>query len=76
MLDTGSIVSTICESFYEQNWQDVEIQDIIILFELKCAEGSTLPNKFAIELDIIASGLKDDRLYICLFLVVNDTVYH
>lgn len=76
MLDTGSTVSTICESFYEQNLQDVEIQDIGDLFELKCADGSNLPYKGAIELDVISEGLGDDRQYTCLFLVVNDTDYH
>lgn len=54
LLDTGSTVSTICESFYEQNLQDVEIQDIGDLFELKCADGSDLPYKGAVELDVIS----------------------
>lgn len=76
MLDTGSTVSTICESFYEQNLQDVEIQDIRDLFELKCADDSNLPYKGAIDLDVISEGLGDDRQYTCLFLVVNDTDYH
>lgn len=55
--------------------QDVEIQDIRDLFELKCADGSNLPYKGAVELDVISEGLGDDRQYTCLFLVVNDTDY-
>lgn len=63
-------------SFYEHNLQDVEIQDIRDLFELKCADGSNLPYNSSVELDVISEGLGDDRQYTCLFLVVNDTDYH
>lgn len=76
LLDTGSTVSTICESFYYENFPDIEIQNIEDVFELKCADGSNLPYKGAVELEVISDGLGDEREYRCLFLVVNDTEYH
>lgn len=66
LLDTGSTVSTICESFYYENFPDIEIQNIEDAFELKCADGSNLHYKGAVKLEVISDGLGDEREYICV----------
>ena len=78
LLDTGSTVSTVSSSFYEQHLSEKEIKtfDSILDFELHCADGSTLPYKGFIEVDIQAPGLQNGKIYPCLFLVVEDTAYH
>lgn len=67
LLDTRSTVSTICESFYYENFPDIEIQSIEDVLELKCADGSNLAYKGAVELEVISDGLGDKREYRCLF---------
>lgn len=76
LLDTGSTVSTIREYFYYENVPDKEIGDIEDVFDLKRADGSNLPYKGAVELEVVSDGLGDEREYRCLFLVVNETDYH
>ena len=61
LLDSGSTVSTISDSFYQENLLDVRIQHIKDVFELKCADGSNLPYKGVVELDIVSEGLGDGK---------------
>ena len=78
LLDTGSTVSTVSSSFYEEHLSGKVIKTFnsILGFELHCADGSTLPYKGFIEVDIQAPGLQNGKIYPCLFLVVEDTAYH
>lgn len=61
LLETWSTVSTICESFYYENFQDIAIQNIEDVFELKCADCSNLPYNGAVELEVVSDGLWDER---------------
>ena len=76
LLDTGSTVSTIALSFYEEHFQQKEIKSFDSILELHCADGSTLPYRGYIEVDIEAPGLQNGKTYPCLLLVVEDTAYH
>ena len=76
LLDTGSTVSTIALSFYEEYFQQKEIRSFDSILELHCADGSTLPYRGYIEVDIEAPGLQNGKTYPCLLLVVEDTAYH
>ena len=75
-MDTGSTVSTVSSSFYQEHLPQKEIRNFDSILELHCADGSTLPYQGYIEVNINAPGLQNDKSYPCIFLVVDDTAYH
>ena len=42
LLDTGSCVSTISQTFFEQNLAHLELHDIGNLLKVECADGQSL----------------------------------
>jgi transposase InsO family protein len=73
LLDTGSTVSTIAQSFYRDFLYHLPISNIADLLNIQSAGGHSLPY-----LGYIEAGLKipgDDEEQNCLFLVVPDTEY-
>ena len=76
LLDTGSTVSTISYTFYKTHLSDHHIHSIDNMFNLRCANGSELPYSGYIEAEVDSPGLPASQSQPCLFLIVDDTVYH
>lgn len=76
LLDTGSTVSTLALSFYKENFPHTEIRSFNGILELQSVDGNSLPYEGYIEVEIKVPGLQNDKLYPCLFLIVQDTNYH
>ena len=72
LLDTGSTVSTMSLSFYKEYLPHLEINSIQEMFNLKCANGTTLPYHGYIEVDMDSPGLPIFDPQPCLFLIVDD----
>ena len=76
LLDTGSCVSAIAESFYLTHLQHLELQPIGDILNIECADGKNLPYKGYIEVELaITSGLPKATPQHCLLLVTPDTSY-
>ena len=76
LLDTGSCVSVISESFHKNQLVNIEIQPLNTLLKIECADGKELPYIGYIEIDLkIDEGLPRSTLKHCLFLVSPDTHY-
>ena len=52
LLDTGSQVTTVSQSFYEDNLPNLEIHPLNELLEVEAANGQTVPYSGFIEVDI------------------------
>lgn len=52
LLDTGSQVTTVSQSFYENNLADLEIHPIQDLLEVEAANGQNVPYSGYISVDI------------------------
>ena len=77
LLDTGSTVTTISESFYRQHLYHLPIQPLDTILSLSCANGESLPYLGYIEAGIELSGVPlCQYLDKCLMLVVPSTEYH
>ena len=69
LLDTGSCVSLVSESFYEANLSDSELMPVGNILNIECADGEGLPYKGYIEAEIgIESGLPSSKPLPCLFI--------
>lgn len=76
LLDTGSCVSLISESFYNQHFSHVELRPLTEIINIKCANGDKLQYKGFVELDLqVAEGFPKSTGLTCLFLVAPDTDY-
>ena len=76
LLDTGSCVSVIAESFYKDNFKDVPLQPVGQLINIECADGEKLPYKGYIETEIsVIKGLPKAKPLPCLLLVTPDTEF-
>ena len=77
LLDTGSTVSTISESFYKEHFPDIPLQSLEFALNVECADGQPLPYSGYISLDIQISGISSfPLLNDCLFLVVPQSNYN
>jgi len=76
LLDTGSCVSVMCESFFQEHMPDTNLQPLTEILNIECADGQPLPYLGCIEAEInVPDGLdKADSVH-CLFLVAPDTKY-
>ena len=52
LLDTGSSVSTISQTFFEQNLAHLELHDIGNLLKVECVDGQSLPYLRYMKVDI------------------------
>lgn len=76
LLDTGSCVSVISESFVKKELKSIEIQPLNNILKIECADGQELPYIGYVEIDLrINKGLPQSTLKHCLFLVSPDTNY-
>ena len=76
LLDTGSCVSTIGQTFYENNFGHVELMPLNNLLRLECADGSTMPYLGYIEVKLQAHGIPTNHVQDSILLVVPDTDYN
>lgn len=53
----NGIPACVNQSFYQQRFSDIEIQDIKENFHLQCVDCSVLPYKRAVEQEILSEGL-------------------
>ena len=67
LLDTGSCVSTVSKTFYENNFKHLE---------LECSDGQSLPYFGYIQADIQSIDFPTDYVQSCIILVVPDTDYN
>ena len=76
LLDSGSCVSLVAESFYNKHLADNELKSVEGILNIECANGGQLPYIGYIETDvIITSGLPGSKPMPCLILVSPDTPY-
>ena len=78
LLDTGSSVSTVCQSFYERHLKHLPLSELQDVLEVECADGQLLPYAGYIVADIVApgAGLKNSDKHLCLLLVIPDSRYN
>jgi hypothetical protein len=74
--DTGSSVSTVCESFYKTHLRHLELNNINGLIKVECADGSALPYLGFVQAEISVPILSLQQRLPCLLLVVPDTRYN
>lgn len=76
LLDTGSCVSTISKTFYEQNFNHLELLPLDNFIKLECADGQTMPYFGYIQVDILPVGIPTEQVLTSILLVVPDTDYN
>lgn len=76
LLDTGSCVSLVSKSCYEQKFSNIPIQPLQDIINIECADGGNLPYEGYIELELeVEQGLPAAKSHHCLFLVSPDTKF-
>lgn len=75
LLDTGSTVSSITQSFYDAHLVDFPLHPINDLLKVECASGQLLPYVGYVEAELRATGITETSGQPALFLVVPDTRY-
>jgi hypothetical protein len=77
LIDTGSCVSTVAKSFYDENLSSTEIKPLDDLLKVECADGNNLPYIGYIEATLDTSqGIPKASAQQCLFLVTPNTNYN
>ena len=77
LLDTGSTVSTVSESFYLQYLANQPIQTLDHILHIECADGEEMPYLGYITVDLELPGTStSNRPQHCLLLVVPDSTYN
>lgn len=76
LLDTGSCVSLIAETFYKNNLSHIDIEPLTDVLNVECADGQQLPYIGCIEVEVsIETGLDRAKPQPCIFLISSDTRY-
>lgn len=76
LLDTGSCVSIVSETYYRENLGNLEILPVGDILNIECADGEHLPYKGYIESEItVQNGMLEMDPLPCLLLVTPDTQY-
>ena len=75
LLDTGSSVSTISQTFFEQHLAHLKLHDIGNLLKVECADGKSLPYSGYMQADINAPLSSKNFTIPCLVLVMPETHY-
>ena len=75
LLDTGSTVSTLCESYYRKHLeQSIPLKEITSLLDIECAGGTQLPYSGYIESNISTPGVNNYSTYV--LLIIPDSNYN
>ena len=75
LIDTGSTVSTISKSFYDDYLQANPINPLDDFVNIECADGNSLSYLGYIETEIQPIGIPNCTHIPCLFLIVPDSNY-
>ena len=75
LLDTGSSVSTVSETFYKSNLSDLTMQPLELILKIEGADGQHLPYLGYIEIKLQSNGANGIK-HPCLLLVVPDSTYN
>lgn len=76
LLDTGSCVSLVSESFYLNNFKHIVLQPLTQILHIECADGKKLNYLGFIQIELsVEQGLPNSSSLHCLFLVAPDTSY-
>ena len=75
LIDTGSNVSTLSKSFYDNYLQDKPIQPIEEFINIECADGNCLSYLGYIETEIQPLGIPNSQPQPCLLLIVPESNY-
>lgn len=76
LLDTGSCISSIGQSFYEKNLKHLPILPMSDILNVECADGQKLPYSGYIKATMKSVGIPQCKEQFCLFLIVPDTNYN
>ena len=76
LLDTGSCISSIGQSFYENNLGHLPLLPVKDILNVECADGQKLPYSGYINASMTSSGISQCSEQFCIFLVVPDTNYN
>ena len=75
LVDTGAMVTTVSQQFYQQNLRDIPLHPLNSLLKIECAGGDYLPYLGYIEADLAIDGDWADASECFPLLVVPDTAY-
>ena len=76
LLDTGSCISVVSESFYNNNLKSKPLLPLTDIIKVECADGQELDYLGYIEADLeVTQGLPRSSTHTCLFLVTPDTKF-
>ena len=75
LIDTGSNVSTLSKTFYDNYLQDKPIHPIEEFVNIECADGNSLSYLGYIETEIEPLGIPNSQPQPCLFLIVPESNY-
>ncbi len=73
LVDTGSQVSTVTETFFRERLKNIPLHPLEDVLKVECAAGQHIPYAGYIEAEMEIPG--KDVLQMCLFLVVPETEY-
>lgn len=76
LLDTGSCISSLGNSFYQEHLSHLPLKPISDLLKVECADGQNLPYTGYIETNITCPGIPKCSEQCCLLLIVPDTNYN
>lgn len=74
--DTGSCVSTCSEQFYSEYLKHLELKPLKDLLTIECVDGSELPYRGYVEVNILPAGISDAVEQASLLLVVPNMSYN
>ena len=73
LIDTGSCVSTVSETFFRTSLQDIELHQVKEVINIECADGQQLPYIGVIEAELEVIGVPTKKKQSCLLLVIPDS---
>ena len=76
LLDTGSCISSIGQSFYEKNLSHLPLHPVSEILKVECADGEQLSYLGLIKTVLTSPGIPNCEEQPCLFLIVPDTSYN
>ena len=62
LLDTGSCVSTLCQSFYDKYLTETPLLPVEDILKLECADGSFMPYTGYVQVQLSSVGIPSDHV--------------
>ncbi len=76
LLDTGSTITTVSESFYKEQLSEIPLHTLEEILEIECADGNFLPYTGYIEASVSIPSIADEAEHTTILLVIPDTEYN